>query len=123
VKSEAPVAEDSATIPVLGSAIYPALTANQSIGRIMVDDGASVNIGAFDLTASQDALAHASGGIFGTVGRLLLTGVAKTTSGALPRMRVSGTYSLDGNVNAVAPLRVEGGRIRNTSFRLRIASQ
>src|SRR5262249_32462217 len=33
-----PVAEDSATIPVVGSAIYPSFTAGQSIGRVIVDD-------------------------------------------------------------------------------------
>jgi hypothetical protein len=118
-----PVPQDSATIPVVGSAIYPAFTANQGIGRIDVADGAQVNLNAFDLTASQDALAGLSGGITATVGRIILTGSAKTTSGVMPRMRVSGTYNLAGNVNATAPVRVESGRIRSTSFRLRVVSQ
>jgi hypothetical protein len=98
-------------------------TANQSIGSISVADGAQVNLGAFDLTASQDALAGLSGGIVGTVGRVILTGTARTTAGVMPRMRVSGTYNLAGNVNAVAPVRVELGRVRSTSFRLRVVSQ
>lgn len=118
-----PVPEDSATIPVLASAIYPVLTANQGIGRIEVADGASVSLGAFDLTASQDVLAGLTGGITATTGRVLMTGIAKTTAGLLPRMRVSGTYSLTGNVNTTASLRVESGRIRNTSFRIRVTSQ
>jgi hypothetical protein len=122
-RAVSPVPEDSATIPVVGSAIYPVFTANQSIGRIDVADGANVNLGAFELTASQDALAGLSGGIVATVGRVILTGTAKTVSGAMPRMRVSGTYNLAGNVNATAPVRVESGRIRSTSFRLRAISQ
>ena len=120
----APVPEDSATVPVLASAIYPALTANQGIGRVQVADGASLNVGAFDLTASKDVLAGLSGGITATTGRVLMTGVGGFgTSGVLPRMRVSGTYNLVGNVNATASLRVESGRIRSTSFRIRVVSQ
>ena len=119
----APVPEDSATIPVLGSAIYPVLVANQGIGRIDVADGATLNLGVFDLTVSEDAIAGLSGGILGSTGRVLLTGIAQDTEGQMPRMRVSGTYNLTGNVNAIAPVRVESGRIRSTSFRLRVISQ
>ncbi|HKP76973.1 MAG TPA: Ig-like domain-containing protein [Longimicrobiaceae bacterium] len=119
----APLPEDSATIPVLASAIYPALTANQGIGRVQVDDGAQLSLSAFDLTASKDVLAGLSGGITATTGRVLMTGSAQTTSGLLPRMRVSGTYSLAGNVNSTASLRVEGGRLRSTSYRIRVTSQ
>jgi hypothetical protein len=117
-----PVAEDSAVVPVLGSAIYPLFTANQSIGRIDVADAAQVSLGAFDLTASQDALAGATGGIVSTVGRVILTGAGKTVGGGMPRLRVSGTYNLASNVNAKAPIRVDLGRVRNTGFRLRAQS-
>jgi hypothetical protein len=118
-----PVAQDSATIPVLGSAIYPVLTGNQSIGAVTVADAAQLSLGAFDLTVSQDALAGLSGGIVASTGRIMLTGTAKTVAGVMPRQRVSGTYNLAGNVNGVAPLRVEGGRMRSTSFRVRLLSQ
>jgi hypothetical protein len=117
-----PVAEDSATIPVVATA-YPVLAANQAIGAITVADAASLNLSAFDLTVSADALAGLNGGITATVGRVILTGSAKTVAGVMPRMRVTGTYNLTGNVNATAPFRVEGGRIRSTSFRLRVISQ
>ncbi|MFL5386903.1 MAG: hypothetical protein ACJ8GN_30790 [Longimicrobiaceae bacterium] len=118
-----PVPEDSATIPVLASAIYPVLTASQGIGRIEVADGANVSLGVFDLTASQDVLAGLSGGITASTGRVLMTGIGKTTSGLLPRMRISGTYNLAANVNTTASLRVESGRLRSTSFRIRVLSQ
>jgi hypothetical protein len=121
-----PVAQDSATIPVVGSAIYPVLVANQAIGSITVADGATLNLGAFDLTASEDAISgNLPSGIFSTVGRLVLTGNTppNSTQGVLPRIRMSGSYNMTGNVNAIAPFRVEGGRMRNTSFRLRVISQ
>jgi hypothetical protein len=38
-------------------------------------------------------------------------------------MRVTGSYNLTENVNAIAAIRVEGGRLRSTSFRLRDISQ
>ncbi|HYH82934.1 MAG TPA: hypothetical protein VEX86_24280 [Longimicrobium sp.] len=126
-RNVAPVAQDSATIPVVGSGIYPVLVQNQSIGRLVIDNTASMNLQSFDLTASQDVYASSTlstGGITGTVGRVILTGSAKLTHGIMPRIRVnSGTYSLDGNINAKAPLRVDLGRIRNQGFRLRVVSQ
>jgi hypothetical protein len=124
-----PVAEDSATIPVVASGIYPALTANQSIGSIIVNDGGLLNLGAFDLTANADAISGlTSGGIVSSVGRLILTGLepgddGNATGGLMPRMRVTGYYSMSTNINAVAPFRVESGRLRNTSLRLRVISQ
>jgi hypothetical protein len=124
----APVPEDSATVPVVGSAIYPQLTANQGIGAVIVADGASLNLDVFDLTVSDDAIAGLSGGIVSSVGRIILTGTgfgggSNLMAGVMPRMRVTGPYTMDANVNAVAPVRVESGRIRNTSFRLRVVSQ
>jgi hypothetical protein len=117
-----PVAEDSATIPVVATT-YPVLAANQSIGSITVADAAQLDLSAFDLTVSQDAISGVSGGIVGSTGRIVLTGIAKSTEGRMPRMRVNGTYNMTGNINAIAPFRVEGGRMRNTSFRLRVISQ
>jgi len=124
-KNVSPVPEDSATVPVLASAIYPVFTANQGIGRIDVADGATVTVGVFDLNVSQDALAGLSGGILGTTGRIILTGATppNEVSGVLPRMRVSAPYNLAGNVNTTASLRVESGRIRSTGFRIRVQSQ
>lgn len=127
-RNVSPVPEDSATIPVVGSAIYPVFTASQGIGRIEVADLANVSLGAFDLTVSGDALAGPgpAGGIVSTVGRIILTGDATPPGemrGVLPRMRVTNSYTMTASVNAIAPVRVESGRIRNTSFRLRVSSQ
>ncbi|HET6231604.1 MAG TPA: hypothetical protein VFE05_16140 [Longimicrobiaceae bacterium] len=122
-RAVAPVAQDTAVVPVVGSAIYPVLVQNQAISGLAVSDGATIDQNAFDLTASENVAASTAGGtggITGTTGRLFLTGAGKTATGRLPRLRVSGTYSLTGNVNASAPVRVDGGRMRTTSFRLRI---
>ncbi|HEX8432250.1 MAG TPA: Ig-like domain-containing protein [Longimicrobium sp.] len=115
-----PVAEDSVTVPVVGSGIYPVLVENESIGGVTVADGARIEIGSFNLTASQNVIsAPFTGGIVGAAGRVELTGIEKSLSGQLPRLTVSGRYSLTGNVEATAPIRVVSGRLRNAEFRIR----
>jgi hypothetical protein len=121
-----PTAQDSVTIPVVGSGLYPQLVENEQIRNVSIAQLASINIGAFDLTASENVTASATGfagGITGTVGRVFFTGTGKTASGNFPRMRVTGRYSMNGNITATAPLRVESGRVLNYGFRLRIVSQ
>lgn len=120
----APVAQDSIDIPVVAANLYPRLVENEEIGRITMSDATSIALGSFNLTASQDVVsAPLSGGISSSVGRLVLTGTAKNLSGRLPRLTVLGTYSLTGNVNMTAPLRIQGGRIRNSGFRIRSSPQ
>jgi hypothetical protein len=116
-----PVVADTAVIPA-SQPQYPLLTANASIGGLTVENSATVSLGAFDLTAFQDVATGTSGGVDGTVGRVILAGTAKSVHGVLPRVRVTGTYSLTGNLTLRAPLRVESGRLRNASFRVRATS-
>jgi hypothetical protein len=120
-----PMSLDSVFIPAAptGGAIFPQLAANVSILGVNVENGATIGLAAFNLTAGGDVATGTSGGITNTVGSLILTGTAKTVQGVLPRVRVLGTYSLTGNVTARAPLRVESGRLRNASFRVRAISQ
>ena len=120
-----PMSLDSVFIPAApsGGNIFPALSNNVQILGVNVANGATISLGAFDLTAGSSVATGTSGGINGTVGRLFLTGVAQTVRGNVPRLRVLGTYSLDGNVTAVAPTRIESGRLRNGSFRIRTSSQ
>jgi hypothetical protein len=115
-----PVAQDSVVVPVVASAVYPVLVENESIGGITVADGARITLGAFNLTASENVTsAPVTGGIVGSAGRVNLTGTAKTVSGIFPRVTVTGSYSLTGNMEATAPLRIESGRLRSTQFRIR----
>jgi hypothetical protein len=37
----------------------------------------------------------------------------------LPRLLVTGTYSLNGNITVMQQIRVQSGRLRNQSFRIR----
>ena len=114
-----PAATDTAVVPAAVSN-FPALAANASIGGVEVDDGALINVGAFDLTASGDVTTGTVGGVTGTTGRMILTGTARTAVGILPRVRVTGTYSLAGNLTVSQRLVVQSGRLRNTGFLIRV---
>lgn len=116
-----PMHLDSVFIPD-AAPLDPALAANVSVQGVTVENGATIALGAFNLTAGGNVTTGTSGGITNTVGSLYLAGVAKTVQGVLPRVRVTGTYSLTGNVTARAPLRVELGRLRNQGFRVRASS-
>ncbi len=117
-----PVPLDSVIIPN-PSNNFPVLNQNTAANRIIVQDGATITIGSFDLTAGGDVATGTSGGIVGTTGRVILSGTAKTVVGVFPRIRVTGSYSLDGNITTTAPLRVDLGRLRSTGFRIRSISQ
>ena len=78
----------------------------------------SIDQAAFDLTASGSVSATGTGSIVSSSGRLILTGTAQTMAGILPRIRVTGSYSLAGNVTT-KQIVVIGGRLRNSTFRLR----
>ena len=113
------------TLPVAGTP-YPQLTQNETTGGVEVDDITpggtipTVQIGAFNLTASGNVFTTNSSSITGSAGQVVLTGIARTVRGNLPRINVTGTYSLDGNLNANHRVRVQGGRLRNQSFRVRV---
>jgi len=99
---------------------YPTLTANAQVAGIQVAEGAFLNLSAFDITATRNVVSSTAGGtgITSTTGRLFLAGTAATVQGRVPRLRVTGTYSLNANVWSVAPLQVDAGRLSNTSYRV-----
>ena len=119
-----PMSLDSVFVPAApaGGAFFPLLTANVSISGVTVENGGTLNLGPFDLTATGNVSAGLTGGITNTTGRLMLAGTARTVQGRLPRIRVTGTYSLTGNVNARAAAEVAAGRITDGAFRLQIES-
>jgi hypothetical protein len=116
-----PAATDTAVVPAAVSN-FPALAANVSIGGVEVGDApARIDLGAFDLTATGDVTTGTLGGmVTGTVGRMILAGTARTVVGSFPRVRVTGTYSLNGNLTVNHNLRVEAGRLRSTGFLIRV---
>jgi hypothetical protein len=119
-----PMSLDSVLVPAspAGGAIFPQLAANVPIMGVSVENGATINLSAFNLTAGANVTTGTSGGISSTTGRLVLAGVGRTFHGVLPRLRVTGTYSLTGNVTTRAPVEVPLGRISNSSFRLQATS-
>jgi hypothetical protein len=116
-----PMALDSVLIPV-AAPLDPSLTANVQIGGVTVEDGAIIALNAFDMNASANVTAGLTGGITNTSGRLFLSGVARTVQGKVPTLRVTGTYSLTGNVNARAAIQVDAGRLTVSALRLQADS-
>jgi len=107
------------TVVVPNATYQPVLTANVAVSRIAVLDGAIFDLGAYDATVATGASTTGTGAITATAGRLNLTGFG-TIAGLLPRLIVSGSYSLAGDVRTTANLRIAGGRLRTTDFRLRL---
>lgn len=120
----APAAVDSVLVPT-GVPNFPALTAAAMIGGVTVADGATLSLGSFDLAASADvATGYTVGsGILATTGAVELAGTGGTVLGRLPSTRVTGTYTLGGELRIVAPGRITRGELRNGGHLLRGASQ
>jgi hypothetical protein len=116
-----PMSQDSVYIP-LAAPLDPVLTANVQINGVTVEDGASIALGAFDMTAGANVSTGFNGGITNTSGRLFLSGIAQTVGGKVPPLRVTGTYSLTTNVNARAAIQVDAGRLTVSALRLQADS-
>jgi hypothetical protein len=116
-----PMSQDSVYIPV-SAPFQPAITSNVSVRGLTVENGATVSLGAFDLTSSANVTAGSSGGITNTSGRLFLAGIAATAEGKVPVLRVTGTYSLTNNITGRAPIQVDAGRLTVSGFRLQADS-
>ena len=69
-----PGAVDTVVVPVV--ATFPALTSSVTVGRVAVADGATLSIGAFDLTATVGVVTGPTvgSGVLGTTGRVILSG-------------------------------------------------
>ena len=116
-----PVAQDSAHFAA-GLVRYPSLTANAVINQITADEGAPIALNSFDLTAGGSVTVGLSPGITNTTGRLILTGIARTLQGRIGRVRVTGSYSLTGNLTTRAPIEVAAGRLQSAGFRIQAES-
>ena len=116
-----PMSLDSVSVPV-AAPLDPSLTANVQIGGVTVEDGALIALNAFDMTAGGSVSTGLTGGITNTSGRLFLSGIAQTLQGKVSPLRVTGTYSLTGNVNARAVIQVDAGRLTVSGFRLQADS-
>jgi hypothetical protein len=116
-----PMSLDSVYVPV-AAPMYPVIAANVQVGGATVENGATISLGAFDLTATANVTAGTTGGITNTSGRLFLAGTGQTVEGKLPVLRVTGTYSLTANVTSRAPIQVDAGRLTVSALRLQADS-
>ncbi|HET7231685.1 MAG TPA: Ig-like domain-containing protein [Longimicrobium sp.] len=113
---------DTVVIPT-GVPNFPGLVADVTVGSVTVADLATLDVGAFVLTASSDVGTGPTAGWgirSSTTGSVVLTGIAHTVHGRLPAMRVLGTYSLDGQLWAQVPQEVSGGRLTATGYEITI---
>ncbi|HEX5726378.1 MAG TPA: Ig-like domain-containing protein [Longimicrobiaceae bacterium] len=108
---------------------YPLFTANEGIGGVIMQDGASVepfiNIGSFDFTLAS-SIDHGPTGLITGTGRMIFTGSGKTIDGGLTNVdyrnaRFTNSYTINTNLNVTGGrIVVQGGRLRNTSHRIRV---
>jgi hypothetical protein len=121
-----PAAADSVSIPT-GVPSFPALTGAVAVRGVTVADAATLSLGAFSLTASDNVATGptAGSGILSTTGSLVLAGTSGTSTvhGRIPTFRVTGTYTLDGDVTAVAKGQVEVGKLVSPNYNLQVVAQ
>jgi len=114
-----PMYRDTVVVPVSASN-YPLLAGAVQIAGLTVENAATLGLGTHALTLSGDVATGTSGGIDSSTGVLQLTGSGASMVGVLPSTRVTGTYSMTGNVVVRPPFRIERGEVVNTRFRLQI---
>jgi hypothetical protein len=118
-----PAAVDSVLIPAAAPS-QPALVADTDIGGVEVEDGATLNLGAFRLTVSANLATGATpgSGVVAAGGRLVLAGTG-TVRGRVSDFRVTGSYALSGALAALAPDNVDAGTLQSDAFELTIDAQ
>ncbi|MFL5381504.1 MAG: hypothetical protein ACJ8GN_03190 [Longimicrobiaceae bacterium] len=114
-----PAIADSVIIPA-GVPHMPALTSAVTVRGVTVADLATLSLGAFNLTANDNVATGPTvgTGILGSAGRLVLGGTASTVHGRIPSFVVTGSYTLDGEVTAVASGQVDIGKLVSPNYRL-----
>lgn len=114
-----PGMQDTMYVPA-GRPFYPVSpnTGSGTIGGITMAEGTTLDLGVLELTVTNDVLVGLTGGITSTTGTLILSGTNKAVKGNLPRMRVTGSYTLAGPVTSRARVEMLGGRLRTSGFRL-----
>jgi hypothetical protein len=117
-----PASRDTVLVPS-GLTTYPVIHANATVGGVQVQDGGWLDVQDFYLTVTGDVNTGQTGRISlpaGRPGRLILAGTSGRVAGTLPPIRVTGSYSMTGNVTTIAPFQGRLGKLRNARWRLRI---
>ena len=114
------------SIPI-GVPNFPALTGAVAVRGVTVADAATLSLGAFNLTANDNVATGptAGSGILSTTGSLVLAGTSGTSTvhGRIPTFLVTGTYTLDGDVAAIARGQVDLGKLVSPNYNLQVVSQ
>ncbi|HEU4882185.1 MAG TPA: Ig-like domain-containing protein [Longimicrobium sp.] len=116
-----PASVDSVTIPDVAN--DPVLAAATAIGGVTVADGATLNLGAFNLTMGANLVTGTTGGVIASGAGVLDLNGTGTAHGRVPSLWVTGTYALDGDLLVVAPQSIRAGRMNNPAYQLRIVAQ
>lgn len=104
-----PVAGDSVLIPA-SPALYPELGANAVIGRLTIQDGATLNLSSFSLTVDGALRAPSALSIAGVEASLVMSGTA-TLRGSLPFLTVTGNVTLGGTASVAGLVVIDGGNL------------
>lgn len=119
----APVAADSVLVPV-AAPNQPALAGSVEVAGIVVEDGATLSLGANTLTAQANVATGPTpgSGILAAGGELRLAGTG-TVHGRVPALRVTGIYALGGDLVLVAPETIDAGSLTLAQYQMQILSQ
>lgn len=116
-----PADGDSVHVPVVEAGGHPAvLTSPTTIGHLAVDEGATLDLGDFDLTVTGDVRTGAAGGIQSAAGHLILAGTDRAIAGILPRTRITGSYSLAAETTIAGALTLRGGTLSGAGHLLSV---
>lgn len=118
-----PAVADSVVIPVVSN--LPVLSGAVTVRGVSVADNATLSLGSFNLTANADVATGptAGSGILSTTGTLVLGGSGGLVHGRIPTFLVTGDYTLDGDVVAVARGQVDLGKLVSPNYNLQVVAQ
>jgi hypothetical protein len=111
-----PALPDTVIVPT-GASAMPVLGASTAVGRVEVEDQATLSLAGHTLTVWRDVLSPGQ-----VVGPGLLTlaagGGEWELAGSVPSVLVTGTYELVGPVTVLGSLTVRGGYLNDKGFHL-----
>ncbi|MHB1193224.1 MAG: beta strand repeat-containing protein, partial [Longimicrobiales bacterium] len=90
---------------VIAAGTAPVLTGDFSIGTLTLEEGATLDIGSFDLTVSGDLV---SGGVITGSGTVAMSGTDAAIAGTVPNLLVTGSVTAVGDVTVTGDFTVDG---------------
>jgi hypothetical protein len=112
-----PATLDTVVVPT-GAANMPVLAAGTGVGRVEVEDQATLSLGGHTMTIWLDV--ETTGGQVLGPGLLTFAGTAGKLAGSVPSVLVTGSIDLVGEVTVLGDLTVRGGSLSDRGFLLRL---